>query len=148
MPGPSNLPRAIPEEPAGPKSPPVIHKMVLINFKSYARRQEIGPFQRVINIPTTHLYSNCLWRLQNISAKSVQEFFFFFNSLDYCATSKLPTKTHGRKTAYLLQCQPGSNITSRLFWYNLNHCSVKGVLVASFKARFSGYSIKDNGIKE
>ena len=50
MPGPSNLPRAIPEEPAGPKSRLVIHKMVLINFKSYAGRQEIGPFHKVINI--------------------------------------------------------------------------------------------------
>jgi structural maintenance of chromosome 4 len=53
MPEPSNLPRAIPEEPAGPKSRLVIHKMVLINFKSYAGRQEIGPFHKVINIRTT-----------------------------------------------------------------------------------------------
>ena len=50
MPGPSNLPRAIPEEPAGPKSRLVIHKMVLINFKSYAGKQEIGPFHKVTNI--------------------------------------------------------------------------------------------------
>ena len=50
MPVPSNLPRAIPEEPAGPKSRLVIHKMVLVNFKSYAGRQEIGPFHKVINI--------------------------------------------------------------------------------------------------
>ena len=50
MPGPSNLLRTIPEEPAGPKSRLVIHKMVLINFKSYAGRQEIGPFHKVINV--------------------------------------------------------------------------------------------------
>ena len=47
MPVPSNLPRAIPEEPTGPKSRLVIHKMVLVNFKSYAGRQEIGPFHKV-----------------------------------------------------------------------------------------------------
>ncbi|KDQ62973.1 hypothetical protein JAAARDRAFT_362087 [Jaapia argillacea MUCL 33604] len=34
------------EEPKGPKSRLVIHKMVLINFKSYAGRQEIGPFHK------------------------------------------------------------------------------------------------------
>jgi structural maintenance of chromosome 4 len=37
----------IPEEPQGPKSRLVIHKMALINFKSYAGRQEIGPFHKV-----------------------------------------------------------------------------------------------------
>ena len=37
----------IPEEPAGPKPRLVIHKMALINFKSYAGRQEIGPFHKV-----------------------------------------------------------------------------------------------------
>jgi len=36
-----------PEEPSGPKSRLVIHKMVLVNFKSYAGRQEIGPFHKV-----------------------------------------------------------------------------------------------------
>ncbi|KAF9469527.1 RecF/RecN/SMC N terminal domain-containing protein [Collybia nuda] len=46
MPTPSTLPTAIPEEPAGPKSRLVIHKMALINFKSYAGRQEIGPFHK------------------------------------------------------------------------------------------------------
>ncbi|RDB19364.1 Structural maintenance of chromosomes protein 4 [Hypsizygus marmoreus] len=45
MPAPS-LPQAMPEEPAGPKSRLVIHKMALINFKSYAGRQEIGPFHK------------------------------------------------------------------------------------------------------
>ena len=35
------------EEDQGPKSRLVIHKMVLINFKSYAGRQEIGPFHKV-----------------------------------------------------------------------------------------------------
>ncbi|KAI6136025.1 hypothetical protein F5141DRAFT_4647 [Pisolithus sp. B1] len=34
------------EEPSGPRSRLVIHKMVLINFKSYAGRQEIGPFHK------------------------------------------------------------------------------------------------------
>lgn len=50
MPEPSNLPRTIPEEPTGPKSRLVIYKMVLVNFKSYAGRQEIGPFHKVIQI--------------------------------------------------------------------------------------------------
>ena len=36
-----------PEEPQGPKSRLVIHKMALVNFKSYAGRQEIGPFHKV-----------------------------------------------------------------------------------------------------
>jgi structural maintenance of chromosome 4 len=53
MPEPSSLPHAIPEEPAGPKSRLVIHKMALINFKSYAGRQEIGPFHKVFNIRQT-----------------------------------------------------------------------------------------------
>lgn len=34
------------EEPTGPRSRLVIHKMALINFKSYAGRQEIGPFHK------------------------------------------------------------------------------------------------------
>ncbi|KAF8079236.1 RecF/RecN/SMC N terminal domain-containing protein [Lyophyllum atratum] len=46
MPTPSSLPQAVPEEPAGPKSRLVIHKMALVNFKSYAGRQEIGPFHK------------------------------------------------------------------------------------------------------
>jgi structural maintenance of chromosome 4 len=50
MPPPSSLPNTTLEEPAGPKSRLVIHKMALINFKSYAGRQEIGPFHKV-NIP-------------------------------------------------------------------------------------------------
>ncbi|CCL98907.1 uncharacterized protein FIBRA_00914 [Fibroporia radiculosa] len=37
---------AAPEEPQGPKTRLVIHKMALINFKSYAGRQEIGPFHK------------------------------------------------------------------------------------------------------
>lgn len=36
-----------PEEQSGPKPRLVIHKMVLVNFKSYAGRQEIGPFHKV-----------------------------------------------------------------------------------------------------
>ncbi|KAL4068878.1 RecF/RecN/SMC N terminal domain-containing protein [Scleroderma yunnanense] len=35
-----------PEEPGDPKSRLVIYKMALINFKSYAGRQEIGPFHK------------------------------------------------------------------------------------------------------
>ena len=36
-----------PEEPSGPIPRLVIHKLVLVNFKSYAGRQEIGPFHKV-----------------------------------------------------------------------------------------------------
>ena len=36
-----------PPEPEGPKARLVIHKMALINFKSYAGRQDIGPFHKV-----------------------------------------------------------------------------------------------------
>ncbi|KAG8710414.1 hypothetical protein FRC09_000152 [Ceratobasidium sp. 395] len=36
----------IPEEPKGPKKRLVIHKIALVNFKSYAGRQEIGPFHK------------------------------------------------------------------------------------------------------
>ncbi|KAF8971821.1 RecF/RecN/SMC N terminal domain-containing protein [Flammula alnicola] len=46
MPAPSSLPQTMPEEPTGPKSRLVIHKMALVNFKSYAGRQEIGPFHK------------------------------------------------------------------------------------------------------
>ncbi|CAA7264900.1 unnamed protein product [Cyclocybe aegerita] len=46
MPAPSSLPQTIPEEPIGPKARLVIHKMALVNFKSYAGRQEIGPFHK------------------------------------------------------------------------------------------------------
>ena len=35
------------EEPKGPHARLVIHKLVLVNFKSYAGRQEIGPFHKV-----------------------------------------------------------------------------------------------------
>lgn len=42
-----------PEEPKGPQARLVIHKMALINFKSYAGRQEIGPFHKVLQ----HLYN-------------------------------------------------------------------------------------------
>lgn len=35
------------EEAKGPRARLVIHKMVLVNFKSYAGRQEIGPFHKV-----------------------------------------------------------------------------------------------------
>ncbi|GLB43651.1 putative SMC proteins Flexible Hinge domain containing protein [Lyophyllum shimeji] len=46
MPAPSSLPQTVPEEPSGPKPRLVIHKMALVNFKSYAGRQEIGPFHK------------------------------------------------------------------------------------------------------
>ncbi|KDR85857.1 hypothetical protein GALMADRAFT_109359 [Galerina marginata CBS 339.88] len=46
MPVPSSLPQTMPEEPSGPKSRLVIHKITLVNFKSYAGRQEIGPFHK------------------------------------------------------------------------------------------------------
>ncbi|KAF8684667.1 SMC proteins Flexible Hinge Domain [Rhizoctonia solani] len=36
----------LPEVPAGPKKRLVIHKIALVNFKSYAGRQEIGPFHK------------------------------------------------------------------------------------------------------
>ena len=42
------------EEPQGPKSRLVIHKMALVNFKSYAGRQEIGPFHKVSK--ASHIY--------------------------------------------------------------------------------------------
>ncbi|EJD43934.1 RecF/RecN/SMC protein [Auricularia subglabra TFB-10046 SS5] len=35
-----------PEEPQGPRPRLIIHKLVLVNFKSYAGRQEIGPFHK------------------------------------------------------------------------------------------------------
>ncbi|KAJ7188350.1 RecF/RecN/SMC [Mycena filopes] len=46
MPTPAQLAQLAVEEPAGPKSRLVIHKMALVNFKSYAGRQEIGPFHK------------------------------------------------------------------------------------------------------
>lgn len=47
MPTPSQMSQPAVEEPTGPKSRLVIHKMALVNFKSYAGRQEIGPFHKV-----------------------------------------------------------------------------------------------------
>ncbi|KAJ6586845.1 RecF/RecN/SMC [Mycena vulgaris] len=46
MPTPSQMSQPAVEEPTGPKSRLVIHKMALVNFKSYAGRQEIGPFHK------------------------------------------------------------------------------------------------------
>lgn len=40
-----------PEESKGPKPRLVIHKIVLVNFKSYAGRGEIGPFHKVRHFP-------------------------------------------------------------------------------------------------
>lgn len=48
---PSQVQLALPEEPEGPKPRLVIHKMALVNFKSYAGRQEIGPFHKVCDLP-------------------------------------------------------------------------------------------------
>lgn len=47
MPAPESLPQPMPEQPSGPQARLVIHKIVLVNFKSYAGRQEIGPFHKV-----------------------------------------------------------------------------------------------------
>ncbi|KAJ7262256.1 RecF/RecN/SMC [Mycena haematopus] len=46
MPTPSQTTQPAVEEPTGPKSRLVIHKLALVNFKSYAGRQEIGPFHK------------------------------------------------------------------------------------------------------
>lgn len=46
---PQAIPLPMPEIPAGPSKPKArltIHKLVLVNFKSYAGRQEIGPFHK------------------------------------------------------------------------------------------------------
>lgn len=43
---PTQPPLPAPEEPEGPQARLVIHKMALVNFKSYAGRQEIGPFHK------------------------------------------------------------------------------------------------------
>ncbi|XP_006453917.1 hypothetical protein AGABI2DRAFT_181926 [Agaricus bisporus var. bisporus H97] len=45
-PAPETSSQTIPEQPSGPRSRLVIHKIVLVNFKSYAGRQEIGPFHK------------------------------------------------------------------------------------------------------
>ncbi|PSR72085.1 hypothetical protein PHLCEN_2v12066, partial [Hermanssonia centrifuga] len=42
----AHIQATIVEEPQGPKARLVIHKMALVNFKSYAGRQEIGPFHK------------------------------------------------------------------------------------------------------
>ena len=47
IPPPSRLPQTALEESSAPKARLVIHKLALINFKSYAGRQEIGPFHKV-----------------------------------------------------------------------------------------------------
>lgn len=47
VPAPDTLPQSVPEQPSGPQARLVIHKIVLVNFKSYAGRQEIGPFHKV-----------------------------------------------------------------------------------------------------
>ena len=66
------VPTPIPEveEPKGPKSRLVIHKMVLINFKSYAGKQVIGPFHKVRNNGFCPLlYSSLLFSIyQSFSA--------------------------------------------------------------------------------
>ena len=50
------------EEPKGPKARLVIHKLVLVNFKSYAGRQVIGPFHKA-----SDFYFSRLWRLTWLS---------------------------------------------------------------------------------
>ena len=52
---PQRLSQAAPvaAEPEGPKARLVIHKMVLVNFKSYAGGQDIGPFHKVCPIRRT-----------------------------------------------------------------------------------------------
>ena len=47
MPNPETLAQSIHEQPYGPQTRLVIHKIVLVNFKSYAGRQIIGPFHKV-----------------------------------------------------------------------------------------------------
>ena len=46
-------PPPAPEEPEGVRPRLVIHKIALVNFKSYAGRQEIGPFHKVGSPPYT-----------------------------------------------------------------------------------------------
>ncbi|WWD20077.1 hypothetical protein CI109_104551 [Kwoniella shandongensis] len=41
-----SMPAPAPPPPSGPKPRLTIHKLVLVNFKSYAGRQEIGPFHK------------------------------------------------------------------------------------------------------
>ena len=48
------------EEPQGPRPRLVIHKLVLVNFKSYAGRQEIGPFHKVGKLPCRSSKTNYL----------------------------------------------------------------------------------------
>ena len=47
MPTPETFAQSIHEQPSGPQTRLVIHKIVLVNFKSYAGRQTIGPFHKV-----------------------------------------------------------------------------------------------------
>ena len=68
MPAPSSLPTTMPEEPSGPKSRLVIHKMALVNFKSYAGRQEIGPFHKVSNAPVLEFLTYKVSFLQSFSS--------------------------------------------------------------------------------
>lgn len=46
MPDPEALALTIPAQPSGPRPRLTIHKIVMVNFKSYAGRQEIGPFHK------------------------------------------------------------------------------------------------------
>lgn len=57
-----SLSQHVPEEPSAPKSRLVIHKIVLVNFKSYAGRQEIGPFHKVASILDLYLTSLTIFR--------------------------------------------------------------------------------------
>lgn len=48
------------KEPEGPKARLVIHKLVLVNFKSYAGQREIGPFHKVILSSSKWKYDSTL----------------------------------------------------------------------------------------
>ena len=58
---PASVPPVSLDQSQGPQSRLVIHKMALVNFKSYAGRQEIGPFHKVSQfgpvIQISHLFS-------------------------------------------------------------------------------------------
>lgn len=76
-PRPSIIPPPIVEEPKGPRARLVIHKLVLVNFKSYAGRQVIGPFHKVrlsslrrfSLIPLPVIFSDCwakwFWKIKH-----------------------------------------------------------------------------------
>lgn len=66
-PAPDTSSQTVPEQSSGPRPRLVIHKIVLVNFKSYAGRQEIGPFHKVISL-SPFLITNSKHTLQSFSA--------------------------------------------------------------------------------